>query len=138
MNVAKAALPIELDIEIQQGSTWSLAFGPYYRDIDTEQNVLYDTAGYGGHMQIRESYGGPLLIQGLTTGNGRVTTGIQGTAPNLYSVLLSLPHTETELLPGGVVGVYDLELIDTSGRRYTFSRGRCKINYGVTKGSGAI
>jgi hypothetical protein len=124
-------LPVYLDIEIPKGSTWTRMLAMFYRDEATGENLLLDTAGMTAKMHIRDDYEGALWLE-MTTGSGNIVTGIQGTAPYQYNVLLDLPNTKTALLPGGVVGVYDLELIDTSGRRYRTFEGKAKITPEVT------
>lgn len=91
-----------LDIEIEQGATFNLAF--IYQD-ELEQPI--NLTGMTARMQLRRQYKSPEYILSLTTENNRIVI-----EPLEGKITLNISATDTSNLSG--TGVYDLELISGS------------------------
>ena len=84
-------------------------------------------------MQIRASKESPTVLLELTTGNGRIQVGIQGSAPNQYNVLLAVLGSISSPLTDWGLGYYDLELVDTFGVPQRIIEGNVTLNREVTR-----
>lgn len=87
-----------LDLTIEQGATFSLSLS--YQTADGRAVSL---AGYTARMQLRTSYEAADPALTLTTENGRISLGTDG------SIALTIPASITSTLTAS--GVYDLELV---------------------------
>lgn len=80
--------------------------------------------GWAGTMHVRDEVGGTLIWEG-TTSDGRLVIGPQDDgAGTTWQVLISIPHADTESLPAGFVGVYELKLQDPVGRWHSYLKGQ--------------
>lgn len=103
------------DDAIIQGADWARYRALEYRDPADGLIKLWDTTGFTARMTIRATYDGPVLLT-ATTANGRLSVGIQGTAPYQYNLGITLPNSVTTALADWGFGVWDLELVDSFGK----------------------
>ena len=89
-----------LDITIEQGATFDLAF--VYED--GSGNPI-DMTGMTARMQLRRQYNSPDALFELTTENGRIAIDVP-----TGTITLNILAIETAILSGS--GVYDLELVN--------------------------
>lgn len=104
---------IHRDIVIPQGKYWEWPL----RLLDGD-GELVDTTSWSARMQIRADYadtGSPVIVD-LTKANGRVQTGILPRTPLAINTLLTMTDTVTGALTDWGQGVYEVEIIDDSGR----------------------
>jgi hypothetical protein len=113
---------------ITQGSDWYRTLG-----LKLDDGSYLNTAGYTARMQIRASKESPTVLLELTTGNGRIQVGIQGSAPNQYNVLLAVLGSISSPLTDWGLGYYDLELVDTFGVPQRIIEGNVTLNREVTR-----
>ncbi|MDQ3540784.1 MAG: hypothetical protein M3440_08865 [Chloroflexota bacterium] len=128
-------LPIRWDLTgedaIIQGADWRRYAALTYIDPADGLEKLWNTTGFTGRMQIRAGLDGA-LISTFLTGTGRLTVGIQGTAPDQYNVGIVLPNSVTVALTDWGLGVYDLELTDPFGIITRVYAGNCVLSREVT------
>lgn len=118
--------PARLDLTIWQGEDFALNLGARYFDETTATMQLLNTAGYTARMKVRATYDGPVLLD-LSTTNGRITVGIQGSAPKQWNVGLAVANGITGALTDWGSGVYDLFLTDTFGKAQPVLYGACQL-----------
>jgi len=116
--------PIRRPLTIIQGDDFSRYLGLKYYDPADETLKLLNTSGYTARMTVRASYDTPALVT-ATNANGRITVGIQGTAPYQWNLTIAIPNAVTSALTDWGMGVYDLELVDTYGKVMTILYGSC-------------
>lgn len=106
---------------IYQGATFS-------REITVKDanNDLYDFTNHTARMHIRSEVDSSTTMIELTTENGRITLG--GT---LGTVDLLIDADDTALLTTD--GVYDLEIINSSGRVDRLLKGAVTLDLEVTR-----
>lgn len=128
--------PIRWDLTgedaIIQGATWRRYRALEYLDPADGLIKLWDTTGFTARMAIRASYDGPVLLS-ATTENGRLQTGIRGTAPNQYNLGIVLSSTATAALGDWGLGVYDLEVVDAIGNVTRVYHGAATLEREVTR-----
>jgi len=123
-------LPIRWDLTgedaIVQGADWRREMLLSYED-----GTIWPTSGYTGRMMIRADYDSPVLLD-CTTTNGRIEVGIQGTAPYQRNIAITLTAATTAALSDWGLGVWDLELTDSTGHVFRVYFGRAALNRQVT------
>lgn len=120
------ALPVaEADIVILKGATFSVTL--YYENGDPPTAV--NLSGYTGKLQIRKTAQSEAVIAELSTSNGKMTLGADG------SIVLLMSATATEAIAAcGGKAVYDLLITQTSDSFKTrLMQGKVIISDGVTK-----
>lgn len=94
--------------------------------ITNPDGTLFDLTDFTARMQIRTEIDSSEVMCELTTENGRIALGgDQGT------VTLTIPANITEDFDDE--GVYDLELIDDTGKVYRLLKGKVKVELEVTR-----
>lgn len=107
---------------IPKGGTYKKDF--WYKDND--KNVI-DLTGYTARMQVREYHSSTSTILDLTTENGGLTiTALEGKV----SIRVEADVTAAVVTRSGV---YDIELVDSSGDVTKFVGGSVKFPEEVTK-----
>lgn len=107
--------PLDLPITVQQGRYYE----ERHIDRDTDGNVV-DYDGWDGVLQVRDEPGGELRWEG-STDDGRIVLGPQDDGNGTeWQVLITIPGSDTESLPIGYVGRYELMLTDLSGRKHAY------------------
>jgi hypothetical protein len=107
---------------IPQGATWTQSLVWKTGAPPTGVNLN----GFTGRMQLRENAGAPNVAVELTSGNGRITVGNNG------SITLSLSAAETAAVPARRY-VYDLEMVSSGGLVTRLLEGTVTISPGVTR-----
>src|SRR5690348_14984125 len=104
---------------IEQGTDVSLGF-----TLQTADGTVLDCTGYRAIAEVRATYSGPVLLEASTTtrpdgttGNGRITTGLFGTAPNQWNIQMTIDHGATLALTDWGTGIWTLLVSDTAGNR---------------------
>lgn len=121
--------PVRHDIVIEQGTYWSMELMCY-----DDAGALVDTAGWNARMHVRATVeSGGVVFPELNATNGRITLGIQGTAPDQYNVLITILHGDTDGAVNWGLGVYDVLLIDAYGRQYRPVEGTAVLSPAVTR-----
>lgn len=111
-----AEFPIRHDITIRQGSMYERLIRLEYLDNDDLDMMgnptlkLLDTDGYTALMQARLEPSSSSTVLSVHTTNARIITGIQSDSSGSWNLHIRIPATDTAQLPGGFIGVYDLEL----------------------------
>ena len=111
----------EYDITIEQGSGFTLPL-VYEAPEGSPVNLTGSTA----RMHVREKYSSVEKYIELTTANGRITLGPNG------SITLSLTAAETAALAFSR-GVYDLEIVPPAGQPYKIIKGNVFLKREVTR-----
>lgn len=117
-------LPVRYDMTVYRGDPYTRMFNIVYTD-ETGTAQTLDTTGWSGVFAVRLSRAAKVntLFIGRTT-DGRLTTGIQTDGVYTWCLMLSMTEADTEAFTPGYVGVYDIELRDTSGRKVTVYTGQ--------------
>lgn len=111
----------EYDITIEQGSGFSLSL-----TYEAPEGSLVDFTGSTACLQVREKYSSPDTLIELTTENGGIELGSDG------SVELSMPAADTAELNFSR-GVYDLEIIPPGGEPYKIIKGSVFLKREATR-----
>lgn len=123
------AFPIRVDLTgedaIVQGADWYRFFLLDYSDDGVTFHTWPDDT-YTGVMTVRADYDSPVIFE-ATTANGRLELGEQGTAPNLYTIAIMLPHSLTSTLEPWGRGVWDLFVDDAFGHRTMVYKGKAEL-----------
>lgn len=123
-------LPIRWDLTgedaIVQGADWRREMLLTYSD-----GTNWNTSGYTARMMIRAGYDSPVLLD-CTTANGRIEVGIQGIAPYQRNIAITLTAAATAALTDWGLGVFDLNLTDTTGHVIRVYEGSVALNRQVT------
>jgi hypothetical protein len=126
--------PIQWDLTgedaITQGADWSRYMALYYIHPTTGVETLWNTTGFTGRMTVRASYDAPVSLT-ATTANGRLVTGLQG-PNNAFCLSIQLSNSYTASLVDWGLGVWDLELVDTSGTVTRVYAGRAALSREVS------
>jgi hypothetical protein len=95
-------------ITIPQGADFRMSLLLIYRD-ESGAAVIHDTTGWDVLLQVRKepTAESPVLME-ASTANGRVTVGIQGTAPYQANVVIKVAASVTAGLADWGEGGYDL------------------------------
>lgn len=119
----------KIDIVVQQGATFYLplafveTWNPY---------TLLDLTGYIARSRIRPSYDDALVVD-MTTANGRITLGTQGTIPYQYNCILTIDQATTDAFIEWGEGVWDLELTNPFGVTYRWAEGAARLSRAATR-----
>lgn len=116
-----------INIEIEEKIPYVLSLT--YRDETT--NLPIDITGYSAILQIRSAFGSPYVLLELTSAvdGGIVLGGSSG------FIDVTIPDTATDLSiqpTGWVKGVYDLVIIEPSGKRIKLAKGFVTIDRSST------
>lgn len=111
----------EYDITIEQGSGFSLSL-----TYEAPEGSLVDFTGSTARMHIREKYSSPVILIELTTANGRIHLGDDG------SIELGLTAPVTAALNFSKA-VYDLEIVPGTGQPYKIIKGKVFLKREVTR-----
>ena len=102
-------------IVVHQGA----GYQAWHKDV-TEDGTHLTMDGWTGVLQVRDEPGGALVYEG-STADGRLVVGLQDDGQgNTWNVLIDIPAPDTDALPAGYVGRYEVKLTDTSGRTYSY------------------
>jgi len=117
--------PNKVDLTIYQGASYQQA----WQLVDKITGDPIDLTGYTAKMQIRGKIKDDVTILDLTTTNGgiAITVTEDMTTLSLYASALA-----TSVITASK-GIYDLELIDTSGDVYRLMQGTVTISQEVTR-----
>lgn len=88
------------DITIEQGATFEISV-----EWKDSTGAAVNLTGYSAAMQIRRTYGAPVLVSLTNAGGGGITIDAA-----LGRLTIVIPRATTQGLPAPVQGVYDLEL----------------------------
>lgn len=103
--------------------------GAYFERLMTIKDPngsLFDLTAFTARMHIRTEIDSPDIMCELTTENGRIQLGgVAGT------VRLMIPADITQTFDDE--GVYDLELVDNTGRVYRLLKGKVRVELEVTR-----
>ena len=121
-------MAIEHHFHIRQGEALPNPFNPSkFRWLDGDKNPV-NLAGYRARMQLRPKVGSDIVLDTLTTENGRIEIG----APN-GEITLIFPETLFVGAPWKSA-VYDLELLPPVGGPFPFAYGTFNTTREVTRG----
>jgi hypothetical protein len=127
------------DLKIEQGEDYMPRWVLRFKGTDTPRNL----AGWTGHLQIRSIYYATSTLIDLTTSNGGLTLGADGSiqinmtaaqtaafftgpSPNpVWQKINDRPYTK--------IGQYDLRLFDTSGKTFPIIGGNVLLTPSVTR-----
>lgn len=115
---------------IVQGSTWRRYVALEYIDPADGLTKLWDTAGFTGLMNIEAGAGQLLWV--FNTSGGRLVTGIQGTAPYQYNLMIILPGSLTSTFIEWGLGRYDLFLTDVANEPHMIYNGNIVLEARVS------
>lgn len=117
----------EYNILCEQGTTFSRIFTIEEPDpLDESIYVAMDLSGYTARMHVRRTIESSDYIISLTTENGRISIdGPEG------QITLTLSAQETTSLSSS--GVYDLEIIDSTGIVSRPIKGKFTLDREVTR-----
>jgi hypothetical protein len=111
----------EYDITIEQGSGFSLPL-----TYEAPEGSFVDFTGSTGRLHVRSKYGATDTLIELTTENGGIELGDDG------SILLTISADDTAALTFSR-GVYDLEIVPPTGEPYKLIRGNVFLKREVTR-----
>ena len=111
----------EYDITIEQGSGFSLAL-----TYEAPEGSLVDFSGSTARLHVREKYSSADTLIELTTENGGIELGNDG------SILLSISADDTADLTFSR-GVYDLEIVPPTGEPYKIIKGNVFLKREATR-----
>lgn len=114
--------PGEYDLTIYVGATFTRRV--VWKD---SLGALVNLTGYTARMQIRASVRNPEVLVALTTENGGIALGAAA-----GTIDLLLTNTQTAAITARA-GVYDLELIDSTGVVTRLLQGAVEISPEVTR-----
>lgn len=115
------------NIVCEQGTTFSRRFDLEYPDPADETNYLpFDLTDYTARMQVRRTIEASTPMIELTTENDGIS--IQGI---LGAVTITMTPSQTSSIQNS--GVYDIEIIDSSGNVSRLVQGDFIISYEVTR-----
>ena len=111
----------EYDITIEQGSGFSLPL-----TYEAPEGSLVDFTGSTGRLHVRSKYGATDKLIELTTENGGIDLGADG------SIRLTMSADDTAALTFSR-GVYDLEIVPPTGEPYKIIKGNVFLKREVTR-----
>jgi hypothetical protein len=111
----------EYDITIEQGSGFSLPL-----IYEAPEDFPVDFTGSTARMHVREKYSSADTLIELTTENGGIELGADG------SIQLSISATDTATLSFSR-GVYDLEIVPPAGEPYKIIKGNVFLKREATR-----
>lgn len=94
--------------------------------------TLLNMSGWTATAKIRGSYDGSTIVE-MTSGNGRVSIGTFGTAPNQYNVQIYIPASVTSVLTDWGDGVWDIRFNDTLNRKYKYAEGPARFSRSASR-----
>ena len=113
------------DLTIDQGADWTWTIR-WKVGANERRAELKDTTGYTARMQVRQKYDSLNPVISLTTENGLIELGSDG------SFQLNIPSSVTEDLPPGKF-VYDFEAVSPEGFVTKLVRGTFRVVPEVTR-----
>lgn len=118
-------IPQEFDFTIYQGSTLRLS----WEIVQAGTTTPIDLTGYTARMQARAKLADTDTILDLTTENGGITITV---VPEKTTIAIYADAATTAAIPV-TKGVYDMELVDTSGDVYRLMHGTIAVSREVTR-----
>ena len=116
-----AAGPVHFTIDTY--SRWAVTMTWY---LDSTKTTKKDLTSYTAAMDIRRKQSDSTALASLTSGSGITLGGSEGT------ISIVLEDTETALITPGPA-VWDLELIDASGKNTRLVEGTAEFTPSVTR-----
>lgn len=114
-----------INIELEEKIPYTLSLT--YRDETT--NLPVDLTGYTANVQIRGGFGSPYVLSELGVGTGITLGGSLGTIDVTFPASIS----DLSAQPSGWDrGVYDLVVINPSGKRIKLTKGFVTISRSAT------
>lgn len=113
------------DLTIDQGADWQWTIR-WKVGSNERRATPKDTDGYTARMQVRQKYDSATAVITLTTENGRIEFGSDG------SFQLNIPSSVTKDLPPGKF-VYDFEAVSPEGFVTKLVRGTFRVVPEVTR-----
>lgn len=121
--------PVPYDLTAYHGDTFEITFG--FKDGDG--NYL-DTADWTCRMQVRADKNDAVPLINSDDGDVTFTVGVQTTSDGQYNLGILITDTVmSDAALRGLVGWYDLEMTDGSGRRKTILFRRFCVEGDVTR-----
>lgn len=122
---------VNRDLDVEQGATFRLGFTWSAIDgLDSAGQPIpgapYDLTGCTARMQIRQSFGTPVLVS-VKDGDGITLGGPTGT------VTVEISDERTDVLDGLRSARYDLEVEFPSGDVYRLLQGAVAISPNITR-----
>lgn len=121
--MAPKQLPAEYDITVYRGDAYYMPLRIWYTDSNGDPQLL-DTDGWTARMGVKASKDATTHLLHSDSGHITLTTGIIGTGADAHCLEVYIPKNRTASLTSGLIGVYDIELTDQSGRPLTYLAGR--------------
>lgn len=122
--------PALYHLYVLQGATLTLAFG--FVETLAPKAYLPFGAGWSARARVKATYDGPTLLD-MTTTNGRIVLGVQGSAPDQYNCLITVPASVTDALSDWGEGLWDLEIQDPFGTVERWVEGYAYLSRSVTR-----
>lgn len=113
------------DLTIDQGADWFWTIR-WKVGSNARSSVSKDTTGYTARMQVRRKHTDTVTILNLTTANGGIVVGSDG------SFQLHATAVQTATMPVGK-SVYDVEAIAPNGVVTKLARGQVTVVAEVTR-----
>lgn len=110
---------------IPQGATWPVHLGYSVDDI------LFDFTSYTGKMQVRHTYGSPVLLE-LTTSNGGIDLGVFTVEAVDYNIRLNFSAAFTGPMTHYKDMIWDVEFYGPTSDVIKFVSGRFELKREVT------
>ena len=110
-----------VDLRIDVGSDYD----KFFRLLDYGCNPM-DLNGYTARMQVRPYVRSEKILDTLTTENGRLSTDKYGLLHVSFPAEVTTEYKFDQ-------GVFDIEIIDPSGRVLRVAQGRLYLNQEVTR-----
>lgn len=127
MSVTIDKTPPRIPIITYAGDAFHQTFG--LRDADG----YTDTSDWTGRMKIKAHKDDPAALLDSGAGEIVLTFGVQGTPPDQWNIEMFISSTNmSKPALRGLVGWYDLEVTDTSGRPVTAFGGPFCVEGDVT------
>ena len=108
------------NLTINKGSTFGLSF------VVTKDGELADLSGYTVRSAIKASYNSTDDLVYMSTSNQMITIDL-----DTSSILMNIPEKITRRIPVAL-GVYDIELISSTGNTAQIIKGTITFNNQVT------
>jgi hypothetical protein len=115
-----------LNIELEEKVDYTLSIT--YRDDLT--NLPIDITGWSALLEIRNTFGGDLLLETLSSGNGRIAMG--GATGALDIIFVPSDTDAAAQTSAWTRGAYDLILTDTGGKKVKILKGFVSIGRTAT------
>ncbi len=115
-----------LNIELEEKTDFTLRI--IFRDDTT--NLPVDLTGYSALLQIRPTWGSPIVLDELTSTSGNIILG--GQAGTIDMVFIPGDTYLVDQTIGWARGTYDLIIIDPDGMRKKLLKGFVTVSRSAT------